>query len=35
MEQRDKQNKKHYFNLQTFECFKQVIVYYMATRPEC
>jgi hypothetical protein len=27
--------KKHYFNLQTFECFKQVIIYYMATRPEC
>jgi hypothetical protein len=27
--------KKHYFNLQTFECFKQVIVYYMVTRPEC
>jgi hypothetical protein len=27
--------KKHYFNLQTFECFKQVNVYYMATQPEC
>jgi hypothetical protein len=27
--------KKHYFSLQTCKCFKQVIVYYMATRPEC
>jgi hypothetical protein len=29
------EQKKHYFNLQTFKCFKQVIVYYMATLPEC
>jgi hypothetical protein len=27
--------KKHYFNLQTSEYFKQVIVSYMATRLEC
>jgi hypothetical protein len=27
--------KKHYFNLQIFECFKKVIAYYMATWPEC
>jgi hypothetical protein len=27
--------KKHHFNLQTFKCFKQVIVYYTATRLEC
>jgi hypothetical protein len=33
-ERRDKRNKKHYFHLQTFECLKQVTVYYMATWPE-
>jgi hypothetical protein len=27
--------KNHYFNLQTSECFKHVIVYYMATQLEC